>query len=215
MIVGICGFQSCGKDTAAYYLVNKYGFNQISFASILKDIIAIMFDWPRNKLEGITKEDREWREQVDEWWSKAFNMPNLTPRFVMQYIGTDLFRKHFHQDFWVKIMEKQLNKYENVVVTDCRYENEINLIKNSGGIVIQIYRNMPEWFHQYKIYGIKTEEFNKLHISETSWIDCKCDLKIINNETIMDLYKNLEKGLENKGYVFPDINGHDDDKHEN
>lgn len=166
MIIGICGFQSCGKDTAAKYLIDKYGFKKLSFASILKDIISIMFDWPRDKLEGLNCQDREWREKVDDWWSQALNMPGLTPRFVMQYIGTDLFRKYFHQDFWVKVFERQLKKYSNVVVTDCRYENEINLIKNCGGVIIQIYRNMPAWFYKYKNDNIKGEEFKKLHTSK-------------------------------------------------
>ena len=49
-----------------------------------------MFGWPRDKLEGLTKEDREWREQVDYWWSETLNMPQLTPRYVMQYFATDL-----------------------------------------------------------------------------------------------------------------------------
>jgi hypothetical protein len=195
MIIGICGFQSCGKDTVAKYLIDKYGFKKLSFACILKDIISIMFDWPRDKLEGITNEDRIWREQIDPWWADVFNIPNLTPRYVMQFIGTDLFRKHFHPDFWVKVFERQLTKYSRVVVTDCRYENEINLLKNHGGLIIQLYRNMPKWFYDYKNKKIKSNEFNNLHISETSWIDCNYDIIIKNNSTIDELYKELDYNL--------------------
>ena len=94
MIIGICGFKSSGKDTIADYLIQNYGFKRLSFASALKDIISIMFDWPRDKLEGLTKEDREWREQIDPWWSKTLNIQLLSPRYVMQYFGTDLLRNN-------------------------------------------------------------------------------------------------------------------------
>ena len=43
MIIGICGFQSAGKDTLGDYLVNKLFFVKLSFASLLKDIISILF----------------------------------------------------------------------------------------------------------------------------------------------------------------------------
>lgn len=78
-------------------------------------------------LEGITKEDREWREIVDDWWAKNLDILNLTPRYVLQFFGTDLFRKYFHQDIWIKIIENQLIKLkdENIVITDCRFNNEM------------------------------------------------------------------------------------------
>ena len=142
-IIGICGFQSSGKDTLAEILITKYGFVKLSFAGIIKDIVALLFEWPRDKLEGLSKVDREWREQVDEWWSKALNMPNLTPRHTLQYFGTELFRKHWHEDFWVKVLERKLTKYENVVITDCRFQNEIELITNYGGkIIISLFNIM-------------------------------------------------------------------------
>ena len=106
-IIAICGFQSSGKDTIAEHLVANHGFKKLSFASILKDIVALMFDWPRDKLEGLTKEDRNWREVIDPWWANELNMPNLTPRYVLQYFGTELFRVHWHQDIWLKEEKKQ------------------------------------------------------------------------------------------------------------
>lgn len=191
MIIGICGFQSSGKDTIANYLINHYGFKKLSFAGALKDIVSIIFSWPRDKLEGLTMEDRLWREQVDEWWSKTLNMPNLTPRFVLQYFGTDLFRNHWHQDIWVKVLERKLLEHEHIVVTDCRYDNEINLLRVHGGKIIHIYRNMPEWFDNYKNNGIIAEEMKKLHVSETGWIKSECDFVIENNGTLEELQNKI------------------------
>jgi hypothetical protein len=101
MIIAICGLQGSGKDTIGSYLINKYDFTKLSFAGILKDIVAILFGWDREMLEGATKESRDWREGVDSWWSEKLQIPNLSPRYVLQYFGTDLFRNHFHPDIWV------------------------------------------------------------------------------------------------------------------
>ena len=151
MIIGICGFQSSGKDTIADLLIKEYGFKKLSFAGALKDVVSIIFGWPREKLEGLTKEDREWREQIDCWWSKTLEMPLLSPRYVLQYFGTDLFRNQWHPDIWVKVVENQLKNYENIVISDCRFENEINLILRYGGKIMNVYRELPSWFNKYKI----------------------------------------------------------------
>jgi hypothetical protein len=191
-IIGICGFQSSGKDTVAQLLINKYGYHKLSFGGAIKDVVATLFDWSRDKLEGLTEDDRKWRETVDEWWAVALDMPNLTPRFVLQYFGTDLFRKHWNEDFWVKVVEKKLSAYENVVVTDCRYANEIALITKNNGIIIQVHRQMPDWFDIYK-NGEDVADAKKLHSSETNWIRCKYDVIIQNTGTISDLHSNIER----------------------
>lgn len=108
MIIGICGFQGAGKDTMANILIEKYGFIKFSYASMLKDVISILFGWSRELLEGDTSESRIWRETVDIWWSTKLDIPQLTPRMIMQKIGTDLFRKHFNENIWIYIVEKKI-----------------------------------------------------------------------------------------------------------
>jgi len=206
MIIGICGFQSSGKDTIADYLVKEHGFIKMSFASALKDIISIMFGWPRDRLEGLTKEDREWRETVDYWWSKTLKMPQLSPRYVMQYFATDLFRNRFHPDIWVKIVENKLNNLsgnEKIVISDCRFENEINMLIRLGGRIIQVYRDPPYWFHKYRNGENENEnEIKYKHLSEIEWIKCYRDYDVENDGTIEDLHQKityiLKKQLKDK-----------------
>ncbi len=190
-IVSICGFQGSGKDTIANYLISEYGFVKISFAGAIKDIASIMFGWDRQRLEGLTKEDREWRETVDPWWEKQLNLP-ISPRYIMQQFGTELFRRHFHPDIWVKVVEKKLTEYENIVITDCRFPNEIKMVKDNGGILVHVERNLPHWFHDYKS-GSSSPEADKLHASETSWIREKFDLEVKNNGSVKDLENKVEK----------------------
>ena len=185
MIIGISGFQSSGKDTIADYLVKEHGFVKLSFASALKDIVAIIFGWSRERLEGLKVEDRQWREEVDSKWANLLNIPCLTPRYVLQYLGTEVFRNHFHKDIWTKIVENQLSFYENVVVSDCRFANEIEMIKQNGGKIIQVHRDNHVLKHPSEL---PLEVSDAKHLSELEWIQCHCDRVIKNNGTIEDLH---------------------------
>jgi len=86
MLIGLCGYIGSGKDTCASILERTYHFKRIAFATPIKDIVSHLFGWNRLALEGSTKEDRIWREQVDPWWSKQLNL-RITPRRMLQMIG--------------------------------------------------------------------------------------------------------------------------------
>jgi hypothetical protein len=137
MIIGICGFIGSGKDTAANYLVGWHGFRRDSFAGALKDAVAAVFGWDRELLEGLTTEARAWREQVDPWWAKRLNMPDLTPRWVLQYWGTEVCRQGFHDDIWIAALENRLRtRAGHTVISDVRFPNEVASIRNAGGQII-------------------------------------------------------------------------------
>ncbi len=211
MIIGICGLIGAGKDTAADYLVNLHHFRRESFANSLKDAVAQVFGWDRTMLEGRTKQAREWREQVDPWWSARLGMPNLTPRWILQYWGTDVCRRAFHDDIWIASLENKLrNSQDDVVISDCRFPNEILAIKRAGGIVVRVVRGPePEWYeaalsanrgpdgNSTWALSKRRLETLKIHASETSWIGTKFDAVLDNNSTLDHLYeqvKNLAQG---------------------
>jgi hypothetical protein len=188
-LIGICGFQGSGKDTFAQYLIDNYGFKKLSFASTVKDVASIIFGWDREMLEGYTKEARVQREKVDSWWAKKLDIPNFTPRFALQFIGTDLFRKHFNSEIWVSCIEKQLEKYDKIIITDCRFENEINMIKNNGGIIIKLFRNNISDLYYEIQNGFEPLD---LHPSEWKWINSKEDYLIVNDSSINELNKKID-----------------------
>jgi hypothetical protein len=200
MIIGVCGFIGSGKDTIADYLTNFHGFRRESFAASLKDAVAGVFGWDRVMLEGRTKEAREWRERRDDWWSNKLGM-EITPRWVLQYWGTEVCRKGFHDDIWITSLENKLrNSRDDVVISDCRFPNEIKSIKSAGGIVVRVVRgDEPEWYNYATAVNNGDisqqrylDSFN-IHASETAWVGTDFDRVLDNNSTIDTLFKQVEQ----------------------
>lgn len=201
MIIGICGFIGSGKDTVADYLVNIHEFRRESFASALKDSVSAVFGWDRTMLEGRTKQSREWRDQIDLWWADRLNIPQLTPRWVLQQWGTDVCRQSFHDDIWIASLENKLrNSQDDVVISDCRFPNEITAIRRAGGCVIRVVRGIEPAWYQDAInvnQGLTNMGFSRsktkleklgIHASETSWVGTEFDYTLNNNETLDELY---------------------------
>ena len=203
MIIGVCGFIGSGKDTVADYLVNFHEFRRESFASTLKDAVANVFGWDRTLLEGRTAEAREWREEVDTWWAERLAMPTLTPRWVLQYWGTEVARRSFHDDIWIASLENKIrNSKDNIVISDCRFPNEISAIKNAGGKIVWVQRGeLPSWYETAILantgsnIGINQMKSLKIHASEWAWIGTKFDKIIDNNDNIDALYNNAKSLL--------------------
>lgn len=205
MIIGICGFIGSGKDTIADYLVNLHQYRRESFANSLKDAVALVFGWDRTMLEGRTKLSREWREQPDEWWSERLGK-EITPRWVLQQWGTDVLRQGFHDDIWIASLENKLrNIRDDVVITDCRFPNEIKAIRAAGGKVVRVVRGPePEWYNAAlsvnrgpngnETWSLSKRKLQKegIHASETAWVGTNFDLVIYNNGTLDELYQQVK-----------------------
>ena len=206
MIIGVCGFIGSGKDTVADYLVNFHEFRRESFANTLKDAVSNVFGWDRTMLEGRTKQAREWREQVDPWWAERLNMPDLTPRLMLQLWGTEVCRRGFHDDIWIASLENKLrNSKDNIVISDCRFPNEIASIRKAGGLIVWVKRGeLPEWYdaavsmNKGEVgnmnWSISKEKIAKLgiHASETAWVGTEFDAELDNNGSIDDLYEHVK-----------------------
>lgn len=201
MIVGLVGFIGSGKDTVAEHFI-KAGFERDSFAAPLKDAVAHIFNWPRDMLEGDTEKSRAFREMRDTWWSSKLEDKGFTPRWALQYIGTEVLRDGFNPNIWLHSLE---NRYmakgrKQTIVSDCRFKNEVGLIKTLGGYVVRVKRGPePHWyetaqeaasgdtFAQHSLHDMG------VHQSEWDWVNTRTDFVVDNSSTKEDLAERVNE----------------------
>lgn len=167
-LIGISGLAHTGKDTLANFLKEKRKEIVIeSFATPIKEIMVNYFGFTREQVY-----DQRLKEIEDKFW-------NITPRKLMQLIGTEMFRKNFRYDVWVKVFEKKiLNNPNNFfVVADVRFNNEAEMVIRNNGIVIKILRNSDN-------------VVNMSHESEKGIDENLVHIFLDNNGDLNDLKKN-------------------------
>lgn len=201
-IIGICGLIGSGKGTVADILVDYHDFKKISFADKVKDGASAIFGWDRALLEGDTDRSRIWREKEDEFWTNETGS-SVTPRLVLQLLGTDCMRYGFYDGIWVSLVKKHMieNPHHNYVIPDVRFPNEMKMIRELGGEVWQVRRgDLPEWWSA-AILDNNTDsdlmsEYN-IHPSEWKWIDAndKFENIIYNNSTLAELETQVVESL--------------------
>jgi hypothetical protein len=114
---------------------------------------------------------------------------------VLQQWGTEVCRKAFHDDIWIASVENKLRtSKDNIVISDCRFPNEIESIRRAGGKVVRIARGAdPAWFSLAKIQPDQMKQvYPAIHASEYGWASSEFDVVIDNNGSIDDLYKELK-----------------------
>lgn len=172
-IIGITGRKRHGKDTLGDYLVKNYGYIKIGFADALKEACKNIFGFNYEQLYGTLK------EADDEYWKTS-------PRKILQFVGTDLFRDKISeilpdvkQDIWIKVVEKQIldNPQNKYVITDVRFENELEFITKHNGLKIKVQRDLLN--------------NNDTHLSESFIDNLNTDFTIKNNGTLDELYQIL------------------------
>ena len=116
-----------------------------NFADILKGLCMDIFDFSYSQCYGTDDNKNELVECF-------LDNKQMTARQVMQYVGTDIFR-NIKKDVWVKSTINKIRKdgANLAIITDCRFPNEVDIIKQNKGKVIRLTRS----------------PFNSEHISET------------------------------------------------
>jgi hypothetical protein len=198
MIIGLVGFIGSGKGTFGDILVREHGYRQFAFADALKDGVSQIFLWPRGLLEGDSNASRTFREKVDPWWSNKLGY-EVTPRLILQKFGTEACRNGIADNIWIAALEKRIQGYDDVVITDVRFPNEINFIRSVGGVIIRVKRGEdPIWYNDAlstNTVGINTMEEYNVHESEWAWIGQKIDHTVLNEGTKDDLKESVNRIL--------------------
>lgn len=128
-IIGLTGYKGSGKSTVAEILCDDFGFERFGFADPLKQMMR-QLGLNDEQLNGNLKE------------IPCDLLSGNTPRFAMQTLGTEWGRDCLDYDFWVNLWKYRIEKSKtgHVVVDDCRFENEIQAIRNLNGTIINVIR---------------------------------------------------------------------------
>ena len=191
-VIGLCGLISSGKGTVADHLMQEHDYIGVSFAETLKDAAACIFGWDRDMLEGSTSSARAERELKDEWWSDRLGF-EVSPRYMLQFMGTEVMRNNLHPEIWALATEKRILEmsqdypWANFVISDVRFPNEFAMIRRLGGQIWHIQRGeLPDWFGKNP---------DHIHASETAWNNERFDLTIHNDNTIESLRQAIDNYL--------------------
>ena len=194
MIIGIAGLIGSGKNSVADYLVQQYGFTQLSFAASVKDCLAAIFGWNREDLEGLTPASRAWREQVDTWWAARLGIENFSPRYAMTKFATDTMRDVFHSDIWIASLERKIQSIKgHVVISDCRFLNEMHSIRRLDGVLVRVVRGEePSWVQLAKTdVRAMSVLYPNIHSSEYSHVGYDFDYTVSNDGSLDDLHARI------------------------
>jgi hypothetical protein len=168
----LCGKKGVGKNQAALFICKKYGYTEVAFADILKYITIDLI----NVFYGVELDKKTFFSNKKDIVINGLR--GKTPRYFLQKIGM-IFRR-YNSDIWCMFIANKLKG--KVVITDCRFENELKFVKNINGNVVSI------------MICRKTKTKDD-HISEK--IDFKTDHSIDNNGTINELNNKLMSILGN------------------
>lgn len=136
VLIGLAGKAGVGKDTAADYLQAKFDFVRYALASPIKEAIKAMF--------GLTDRhfERDMKEVVIPWIGKS-------PRQLAQLLGTEYGRNLIGEDIWLRMAKQRIMAAADVgapglVITDVRFDNEADMIRNAGGRIIHVWRDFAK-----------------------------------------------------------------------
>lgn len=188
MVIGVSGKKRSGKDTVSEYMSRTFGFHQMAFANPIKEALKHLFCLSDTQVHGDQK------ETPDPFW-------NVTPRELMQKFGTDIMRNHASSlipeigpHFWTTRLKYEYEtRFEPfgtpVVISDVRFPNECQLIKNMGGFIIYV--------HRPSLHSTDT------HSSETSVSQQDADFIIENNQDLSHLYREVDQLMVRIGQSSP------------
>jgi hypothetical protein len=149
MRIAISGKIASGKTTISRYLEEKHGFKWAIIAGTIKELEVIHAGeqhWWEERIEPYCVSIAAASElnygyvkrKILECFNRYPQMPGQKNRALLQDLGTETGRRYFGEDIWVNTVLEQTKDYENVVVDDCRYQNEFEALRKAGFATIRI-----------------------------------------------------------------------------
>lgn len=137
MIIGIAGRAQHGKDTIGQVLVARYGYQHAAFADKVRELALVINPTVVHDMNGKMMFSRL-SDLVEVYgWNGAKKLPEV--RRLLQSIGEGA-RQVLGDDVWINALFATIDPNANYVITDVRYQNEVDAIRNRGGVVWRVVR---------------------------------------------------------------------------
>lgn len=159
-IIGLSGYARSGKDEAAKVLVEEYGFIQVAFADKLREVLyalnplvtvletetiavgSLLLAQP-GKQEVTRGIQRVYVQDVIDkhtWNGYKETIYKDEIRRLLQRLGTEAGRQALWDTIWIDAAFAKIPDDAKVVVSDARFFNEFDAVRDRGGIIWRIER---------------------------------------------------------------------------
>lgn len=180
-LVALCSpVMGSGKSEVAKVFIEQ-GYVLVKFAHPLKEMVRALFrsiGVPENVIERMVEGDL--KEEVIEDLG-------VTPRFLMQTLGTEWGRQTVNENLWTTLFSVRvrnlLARGKNVICDDMRFSNEVETVKALGGTSVRVVRPST--------YVDQVHRNGGYHASEGELDFHTTDFLITNSGTLDDLRENV------------------------
>ena len=132
-VIGVTGKARSGKDTLSEHLYTRLGFdcNRAAFADPLKDMLRAL---------GI--------DDIEGYKEEVHPLLGVTSRKMMQTLGTEWGREAIGEDTWINLTKEKGKGKKFLVISDVRFENEANFVRENGILLHVTGRGGIKGFHK-------------------------------------------------------------------
>jgi hypothetical protein len=168
------------------------------FAGKLKEVASLLTGIPVYKFE-----DQEFKKSLlgEEWATPTTSSPlnavepfkditfleMMSVREFLQKLGTEAMRNGLHTNTWVNATFATYNNTSRWLITDVRFPNEAEAVKQKGGLLVRINRNSDTGDHP----------------SETSLDNYDFEITIDNTGTLQELITKTKEFCETFNLIPP------------
>jgi hypothetical protein len=138
LIIALSGFKGSGKDTFATYLVEELSRDRptmrLAFADPIRNTIMHIFELTDTNEYDLFKRTNVELFSTDEQLSSK----TIEGRRVLREIG--MLMRMYDESQFTKYVKKRIEKFpdSHVVVTDMRFDNELEMLRDVGATLINI-----------------------------------------------------------------------------
>jgi hypothetical protein len=180
LLIGLIGQAGSGKDTVArmlrdYWVRQHAASVQLAFADPVRDLAATF-------LRGFGVRDPYRRVNDPELKNIVVDDVSMSPRRIMQTLGTDWAHPNAGRDVWIRSLKIRLHEavragMKHVVISDVRFEVEADWLRSQGGVLWRIDRPGMDPVLE--------------HVSETEMAQIRSHRVIGNDGTLADLERTV------------------------